>query len=139
MVKNKKYPIPLIAGIIILIVIGVYYLISKKSSVGSVSVEGRIVCLPSKDLYVSQFTNCPEYGLLTDNGKYYEFANTDSIEGGIGSFSPSLPVVVSGKITSQKKYDTDGTLIITTISPKSKGADSEKYETETIEIEPENQ
>lgn len=137
--KNKIFLYLLIAGIIILIIIGVYYLIYQKTSVNAVRIEGRIVCLPGKELGVSQFMDCSEYGLLANDGKYYEFAGTDSIEGGLGSFAPSQPVIISGKIINQKKYDTDGTIILTAISPKSTGNETDMVETETIEIEPERQ
>ena len=137
--KNKNYPILLIAGIIILIVIGVYFLIIKKSSVNSVSIEGRIVCLPGKELGVTQFTDCPEYGLLSKDEKYFEFAGTDYLGKFDVSFAPSSQVIISGKIISKKKYDTDGTIIITAANPKFTGENTYKGEVETIEIESENQ
>lgn len=118
----------LIAIIVVVLAATGYLLFSSPSSTSTAPpfqpvptavflIKGRMVCLPGKQLGASDKWPC-ELGLLTDAGKYYEFQNTESVPGGIGSFAPTQRVSVTGEITSQKKYDTDGTIILGTISPE---------------------
>jgi hypothetical protein len=130
---HNNRSINLVLGSIVIVFVGVavYFVLNRQESsipasqptpaADSVYLEGRIVCLPGKQLGASDRYPC-EYGLLTDEGyyggKYYEFQNTESTPGGVGSFSPAQPVVVTGTVIPQKKYETDGTLVIDAIVPR---------------------
>lgn len=83
---------------------------------GDVSVKGQIVCLPHKNQSGPQTMECA-YGLKAANGQFYGLSDKDPQYQNIASAPMNTPVEVSGSIslTGDSKYDTIGTIFVTSI------------------------
>lgn len=82
---------------------------------GDVVVKGELVCLPHKNTSGPQTMECA-YGLKSNN-EYYGLSDTDPGYKNISSAPMNKMVEVTGalKLTVDSKYDTIGTLYVTSI------------------------
>ena len=85
---------------------------------GDISMRGEIVCLPHKKQSGPQTMECA-YGLKSDQGQYYTLSDKDPQYKNISNTPMNKTVEVTGSIslTVNSKYDTIGTIFITSIKP----------------------
>lgn len=83
---------------------------------GDVTVKGEIMCLPHKNTTGPQTMECA-YGLKAAGGEYYGLSDKDPEYKNISGVPMNKQVEVTGslKLNTDNKYDTIGTIYITSI------------------------
>lgn len=83
---------------------------------GDVTVKGELFCLPHKNKTGPQTMECA-FGLKADGGVYYALSDKDPMYKNLSSVPMNKQVEITGsiKLNSDTKYDTIGTIFVTSI------------------------
>lgn len=91
-------------------------------SVGAITIQGRMVCLPHKNTDGPQTLECA-FGLKDDEGRYFALSDTDSAYKNIGNVPMNVRVEVEGvfALRTDSNYQDIGVISVTRVTQISSG------------------